>query len=162
MPMRRILQSPEFNLAASAIATAAATALSFSWLGFVGVLLVGLFIGLAAVRVELGTSDPIGVLGLESLTPEQRAEIRAGVASRSKLLSLVKLLGLALTLVGGIGFFALQLPHRSERRPGRPASCPAGSVSCGRGSGARSRSAMVAGLRSGGASGARVRADGSG
>ena len=109
--MRGILQSPGFNLAASAIAAAAATALSFSWLGFVGILLVGLFISLAAVRVDLGTPGPMGPLGMESLTPEQRAEIRAGVASRSKLLRSVKLLGLTLTLVGGTGFFALQLPH---------------------------------------------------
>ncbi len=111
VPVRGILRSPEFNLAASAIAAAAATALSFCWLGFVGILLVGLSVGLAAVRVDLGTSGPIGLLGLESLTPEQRAEIRAGVASRSKLSTWAKLLGLALTLVGGFGFFALQLPH---------------------------------------------------
>ncbi len=109
--MRGILRSPGFNLAASAVATATATALSFSWLGFVGILLVGLSIGLAAVRVDLGTPGPIGPLGMESPTPEQRAEIRAGVASRSKLLTWAKLLGLALTLVGGIGFFTLQLPH---------------------------------------------------
>ncbi len=53
--MRKILQSPEFNLAASSVGTAVVTALAFAGLGFVGVMLVGVFIALVAVRIDLGT-----------------------------------------------------------------------------------------------------------
>ncbi len=109
--MRKILQSPAFNLVASSVGTAVATALAFAALGFVGVMLVGGFIALVAVRIDLGTPGPIGLLGMELLTPEQRAEIRAGVESRSRALFWAKLLGLTLVAIGGVGFFALQLPH---------------------------------------------------
>jgi hypothetical protein len=113
-----LLSSPTVFLVTSALCAALVCAIAFAWLGFFGLLLVGLITLMISLRVEMEEDGPSGsghTPGLyamslsEPRTADERMARRGERGVFRRLLRFVNGVGIALVVVGGAGFWWLQL-----------------------------------------------------
>ncbi|RYC29687.1 hypothetical protein D3273_22695 [Lichenibacterium minor] len=109
--MMKLIRLQEFNIAASAVVAAALTGLAYDYLGFLGVALVGLAILLTSAQADLQKETFRGLIAMEGMSPSERRARSSNGHGMSKAWRLARGLGIVLTIIGGVGFFLLQLPH---------------------------------------------------
>lgn len=108
-------------VAAAAAASAVCAYIGYRVVGWLGIGIVGLIIILVAVQVDMDSVAPVGdaqnaglfAATIASQAAESRAERagrRAEAVSRGKVLLFAKVLGVIIAVVGGLGFFLVQLP----------------------------------------------------
>ena len=106
----------------ASIATAVASCLAYYFVGWVGVGVLGLYIALIAVRLEIEKDGPVGGPTItpdlyaashrarERMLPSERAGERVEIAANVRFCQLLKIIGAALIVVGLSGFYFFQLP----------------------------------------------------
>ena len=109
--MTKLLRSPEFTFAASAVILAGVTALAYTCLGFLGVALIGLVLLFMTVQSDLQKEGLRRPFMAEPLTPTERMAREAGSQSLRGFWRQTAVAGAALTAVGLAGFVYLQLPR---------------------------------------------------
>ena len=108
--MTKLLRSPEFTLAASAMIVGAMTAWAYSRLGFLGVALVGLFLLFMAVQSEIQKDGMRKPFVAERLSRTERMAREAEAQGMVRFWRLAAIVGAVLAAVGLAGFAFLQLP----------------------------------------------------
>ncbi|KAA2235746.1 hypothetical protein [Salinarimonas soli] len=113
-----LLRSETLFIALSAGSAALAAVSAFAWLGFFGILLLGLLTLVISLRVGIEEDGPSGsghTPGLYAMslrdpaTAEERLARSGESAAFRRLLRFVNGVGAALVVIGGAGFWWLQL-----------------------------------------------------
>jgi len=117
--LHALLRSENLFLGTTAVCAAVAVVLAFAWLGFLGLLILGLLTLVISLRIAIEEDGPTGsghTPGLHAASRRPPASgderhARAGEsAALARSLRFVNLVGAALVVVGGAGFWWVQLP----------------------------------------------------
>ncbi len=116
--LHALLRSEPVFLGLTAVLAALAVGAAYAWLGFFGILVLGLMILVGSLRVAIEEDGPTGSghtpgLYASSLNEAPRGDERlARAGDRERLrrsLRFVYAIGLALVVAGGLGFWWFQL-----------------------------------------------------
>jgi hypothetical protein len=119
MPLR-FTTSHAAHLLLTAIGTAATSYVAYRIVGFLGIGVLGLIVGLIALTVEMERGGPVGhgqasslyaqhMAAVERMSASERAERRTDIASAALPLMVAKIVSAGLIVVGFGMFFAVQL-----------------------------------------------------